>query len=102
MLKNEEWEIVNEIAAALYEHRSLESMRKAFLSRLMALIFFDLADFALAAKTDKEGLCLGEPVVVSRCFDKKKRNRVYRPLSPAVLQTGLCKLDFQPSQIRYL
>lgn len=72
MLKNEEWEIVNEIAAALYENKSTESMRKAFLSRLMTLISFDLADFALAAEPDAEGLCLGEPVVVSRCFDKSR------------------------------
>lgn len=72
MLKNEEWEIVNEIAAALYEHKNTESMRKAFLSRLMSLIFFDLADFALATETDADGLYLDEPVVVSRCFDKTR------------------------------
>lgn len=71
MIETEEWEIVNEIAVALYAAKNRESMRRAFLSHLMRLIPFELADFSLTAPQEDEPYRLVDPVVVSRFEDHR-------------------------------
>lgn len=71
MLKNEEWEMLNDLIAELYGIRNLAAMRKAFLTRLMNLIDFDLADFDLAVDGTSSGHRLTDPVVVS-VLDKSR------------------------------
>ena len=88
MIENREWEIINEMAVALYGTRNKDSMRRAFLSRLMTLILFELADFSLAAQQDEEPYRLEDPVVVSR-FDKQ-REKGFAEL----YQLGYYKLDY--------
>lgn len=71
MLKNSEWELLNEIIASLYGIQNLQAMRRAFLTRLMRLIDFDLAEFDLAGKESAQKEQLREPVTVS-IFDKAR------------------------------
>lgn len=65
MLKNDEWEQINEMVASLYGMRNLEAMRKAFLTRLMSLVEFDLADFNLSGEGEQKDGWLKDPVAVS-------------------------------------
>lgn len=87
MLENREWEILNEIAVALYGTKKKETMRRAFLSRLMTLISFELADFSLAARKE-EPYPLEDPVVVSR-FDKRREAGFAE-----LYQMGYYRLDY--------
>lgn len=64
MLKNSEWETLNRLVAALYGIENSAAMRKAFLTRLLALIDFDLGDFNLSGGR-VPGQWLEDPVVVS-------------------------------------
>lgn len=65
MLTTKEWEHLNELIASLYGIRNSTAMRKAFLTKLMDLIAFDLADFNLSKQKQGRNQWLEDPVVVS-------------------------------------
>lgn len=69
MLKQEEWEKLNEMIASIYGIKNRKAMRSAFLVRLMSLVDFDLADFHLAQEDANQDRWLKDPVVVS-IFDR--------------------------------
>ncbi len=77
MLNTKEWELLNDLVAELYGIGNAAAMRKAFLTRLMALIQFDLADFNLAKDDRPSRHPLTDPVVVS-IFDKEKEEAFLR------------------------
>jgi len=66
MLKQKEWEKLNDLIASLYGIRSMTAMRTAFLRKLMCIIDFDLGDFNLGQIMGKTTPALVDPVCVSR------------------------------------
>ncbi len=88
MLKNEDWELLNELVAFLYGTSNSEAVRRGFLTRLMALIEFDLADFNLPQGEPIQNSWLGDPVVVS-IFDSQREQSFI-----SLYETKYSKLDY--------
>lgn len=88
MLKEKEWEKLNDLIAALYGIQSLTAMRTAFLRKLMLLIDFDLADFNLGQVMAKTAPALVDPISVSR-FPAEKEEAFIR-----LYEEVYCKIDY--------
>lgn len=73
MISNHEWENLNELVVLLYGIKNSAAMRKAFLTKLMTLIDFDLADFNLSQGEKEREQWLKDPVVVSIFNEKTER-----------------------------
>lgn len=66
ILKENEWEKINQIIIKINDSNNITKLKKVFLQEVRKLIYFDLGDYCMCKITGHEAVNLIDPVVVSK------------------------------------